>query len=245
MPRTPRSRARRVSRSGRSIPSTASSTTSRCRRATRGSRSSAGATRCSRRRRRFDFDAPDRRGAGAASSATTATTSTSSPTRAARRGVLVNNHEYVNPNIMFPPTTDAAERRRRGDIYKAAQGMSVVELQRRKVGEPWSLRRRRPAQPPHHGRDGVRAHRAGRRLRPRQDRRRPDGPLGAGHAGNCSGGTTPWGTVLSGEENFNGYFAWAADTAEQKRYSGTATTSTETRLGGLRPAVRRATTPTS
>ena len=34
-----------------------------------------------------------------------------------KTGVLVNNHEYVNPNIMFPPTTDAAERRRRGDIY--------------------------------------------------------------------------------------------------------------------------------
>jgi secreted PhoX family phosphatase len=44
---------------------------------------------------------------------------------------------------------------------------------------------------------------------------------------NCSGGVTPWGTVLSGEENFHGYFAngdKVTETAEKrvKRYGFTA-----------------------
>ena len=145
-----------------------------------------------------------------------------------KTGVLVANHEYVNPNIMFPPTNDPAEKRRRGDIYKAAQGMSVVELRRDKAGDPWSYvvggkRNRRitvetvfELTGPAAGSDLVKT------------AADPEGRWVKGTLGNCAGGTTPWGTVLSGEENFNGYFAWAADTAEQKRYSGTSTTSTET-----------------
>ncbi|MDQ0613159.1 secreted PhoX family phosphatase [Microbacterium sp. W4I4] len=145
-----------------------------------------------------------------------------------KTGVLVNNHEYVNPQLMFPDTTDAAELRRRGEIYKAAQGMSVVEIRRRKVGDPWEYvvggrRNRRitvetefELTGPAAGSDLVKtaADPAGRWVR--------------GTLGNCAGGTTPWGTILSGEENFNGYFAWAADTTEQQRYSGSSTTSTST-----------------
>ncbi|MFE7846474.1 PhoX family protein [Microbacterium sp. NPDC057407] len=145
-----------------------------------------------------------------------------------KTGVLVNNHEYVNPNLMFAPTTDPAELRRRGDIYKAAQGMSVVEIRRRRTGEPWSYvvggkRNRRitvetvfELTGPAAGSDLVKT--AGD----------PEGRWVRGTLGNCAGGTTPWGTILSGEENFNGYFAWAADTPAQKRYQSTASTSTST-----------------
>ncbi|WP_240642055.1 PhoX family protein [Microbacterium sulfonylureivorans] len=145
-----------------------------------------------------------------------------------RTGVLVNNHEYVNPNIMFPPTADAAELRRRGDIYKAAQGMSVVEITRRRTGEPWSYvvggrRNRRitvetvfELTGPAAGSDLVKT------------AADPEGRWVRGTLGNCAGGTTPWGTILSGEENFNGYFAWAANTPAQKRYQSTASTSTST-----------------
>nr|WP_308291756.1 PhoX family phosphatase [Microbacterium jejuense] len=145
-----------------------------------------------------------------------------------KTGVLVNNHEYCNPGIMFPPTTDPAELRRRGDIFKAAQGMSVVEVTRRRTGTPWSYvvdgkRNRRitvetvfELTGPAAGSDLVKT------------AADPEGRWVRGTLGNCAGGTTPWGTILSGEENFNGYFAWAADTPAQKRYQSTSSTSTET-----------------
>jgi hypothetical protein len=143
-----------------------------------------------------------------------------------KTGVLVNNHEYVNPGIMFPPSSDPAELRRRGEIYKAAQGMSVVELKRQRTGAPWSYvvggrRNRRitvetvfELTGPAAGSDLVKT------------AADPEGRWVHGTLGNCAGGTTPWGTILSGEENFNGYFAWAADSPAQKRYQSTSTTST-------------------
>ncbi len=57
--------------------------------------------------------------------------------RSGRTGMLVSNHEYVNPGLMFPPSSDAAELDRRAAIYKAAHGFSVVELRRNKIGQPW------------------------------------------------------------------------------------------------------------
>ncbi len=157
-----------------------------------------------------------------------------------RTGVLVNNHEYVNPGIMFPPT----QRRRRTRPSRRASTRrrtdSVVELRRSKLGQPWRVPRRRPPQPPHHRRDGVRAHRACGRQRAREDRRRPRGPVGQGTLGNCAGGTTPWGTVLSGEENFDGYFAWAADTRRAEALPLARRAPVDLRgCRAHRPAVRR------
>ena len=50
----------------------------------------------------------------------------------------------------------------------------------------------------------------------------PAGRFIKGTLGNCAGGTTPWGTILSGEENFQGYFVGNGTSAGDKRYGITS-----------------------
>ncbi|WP_309615266.1 PhoX family phosphatase [Salinibacterium sp.] len=133
-------------------------------------------------------------------------------------GLLVANHEYTNEDIMFPPaaTEEEADEQRR--IAMMAHGMSVVELRRMYPGRPWTYRaerrrnRRITASTPF----SVSGPAAGSALLQTTDD--PEGTTILGTLGNCAGGTTPWGTVLSGEENFNGYFRSAGTTAAEQRY---------------------------
>lgn len=133
-------------------------------------------------------------------------------------GLLVANHEYTNENIMFPPATDEDEANQQRRIAMMAHGMSVVELRRLFPGRPWTYRaerrrnRRITASTPF----AFTGPAAGSPMLQTADD--PTGTTVLGTLGNCSGGTTPWGTVLSGEENFNGYFRAAGTTPAQKRY---------------------------
>jgi secreted PhoX family phosphatase len=137
--------------------------------------------------------------------------------RHGRRGLLVANHEYTNENIMFPPGMDATELIR---TAMAAHGMSVVELRRRRAGDVWTYvpqghRNRRITVSTPFTVDGPAA--GSDLLKTAAD---PTGRLVLGTLNNCAGGTTPWGTVLSGEENFNQYFhrPTVNVTPEEKRY---------------------------
>ncbi|MBC7590164.1 MAG: PhoX family phosphatase [Salinibacterium sp.] len=138
--------------------------------------------------------------------------------RSGRRATLVANHEYTNENIMFPPAEndEIADEYRR--IAMMAHGMSVVALRRQRAGQPWQYQvgergnRRITASTPF-AFTGPAAGSAS--LMTVDD---PTGTVALGTLGNCAGGTTPWGTVLSGEENFNGYFKAAGVTPAEARY---------------------------
>ena len=136
-----------------------------------------------------------------------------------RRAVLFTNHEYTNESIMVPAGFDAAETRA---IGRAAHGLTVVELERKNKNKPWSYVRgaalnRRFLTDTTYELDGPAAGSA--LLKTTAD---PSGRAIKGTLGNCSGGTTPWGTILSGEENFNGYFVTPGTSEPDKRYGLTS-----------------------
>ena len=130
-------------------------------------------------------------------------------------GLLVCNHEYTNEPIMFPPGMDENEKIR---VVWEAHGLSVVELQREHRGQTWTYVKgarlnRRITINTEFAFDGPA--RGSALLTTSED---PRGVRVRGTMNNCSGGTTPWGTVLSGEENFNQYFYAEGTSAEEKRY---------------------------
>ena len=122
------------------------------------------------------------------------------------RHVLVCNNEYVNLPIMFgnrdsrlPETADDV---RKG---KAGLGVSVVEVAF--DGARWSVvkdapvNRRITADTPMQITGPARGHAL---MKTMAD---PDGTIVRGTFNNCGFGRTPWGTYLTCEENFNGFFS--------------------------------------
>ncbi|MEV0201581.1 PhoX family phosphatase [Nonomuraea sp. NPDC050691] len=125
------------------------------------------------------------------------------------RGLLWVNHEYTNEALMFRGYKDgtaATEEQIR--IALAAHGGSVVEVERVRGTGQWKLvttgrrryNRRVTALTPMRF-SGPAA--GSDLLKTAAD---PAGVKPIGMLNNCSGGTTPWGTVLTAEENFDQYF---------------------------------------
>ena len=118
-------------------------------------------------------------------------------------GLLVMNHEYTDDGLLhsdgMKPWT--AEKVRKA---QAANGVSVVEVAlkdgRWQVLRPSTYARRFTAGTPF----AVGGPAAGHALM--KTAADPDGRRVLGTLNNCASGMTPWGTYLSGEENFAFYF---------------------------------------
>ncbi len=125
----------------------------------------------------------------------------------ARRALVVVNHEYTSGDDMFPdfdPATYPTPEQARVEIE--AHGFSIVELGQGPDGR-WRPNRHSPFNRRSTGSTPVdiagplRGHPM---MRSETD---PGGTRVQGTLNNCAGGKTPWGTVLTCEENFDQYFA--------------------------------------
>ncbi|GAB3656031.1 PhoX family protein [Streptomyces sparsus] len=130
------------------------------------------------------------------------------------RQVLFANHEYTSEKLMFAGYDSAAPTQEQVAISQAAHGLSVVVVEENRwSGKLTPVTRHHLNRRFHTGTEfrltGPAA--GGALLRTKADR---SGTRVLGTLNNCAGGTTPWGTVLTGEENFNQYFANAASVTD-------------------------------
>jgi len=133
------------------------------------------------------------------------------------RGLLAMNHEYVDNGLLH---TDGLAGWSAAKVAKAqaAHGIAVCEVARGADGRwalvrPSAYARRITASTPF----AVQGPAAGHPLmRTAAD---PAGRTVLGTIANCASGLTPWGTYLSGEENWAGYFDGPAQPdADQRRW---------------------------
>ncbi len=136
------------------------------------------------------------------------------------RGLLWVNHEYTNEALMFRGYTDGgAAPVEQIKIALAAHGGSVVEIRKNGSSGRWELvtkgRRRYNRRITAQTRFTISGPAAGGDLL--KTAADPSGRTVYGMLNNCSGGTTPWGTVLTCEENWNQYFVGANGVPEEQK----------------------------
>ena len=123
------------------------------------------------------------------------------------RGLLTMNHEYVDDGLLHVAgmATWTAEKVKKA---QAAHGVAVIEVERKGNGwdmvRPSAYARRFTASTPFALGGPAAGHTM---MKTAAD---PEGRTVLGTLNNCASGKTPWGTYLSGEENFAHYFAIGA-----------------------------------
>jgi secreted PhoX family phosphatase len=140
--------------------------------------------------------------------------------RSSTRGLLGVNHENHRAPICFPGNPKQLSRQQ-VEVQVAAQGFSITEIA--KEGNRWRVvkdskyNRRISGNAPMRISGPAAGH---ERMKTNAD---PTGTRSFGTLNNCAGGTTPWGTMLTAEENIQNYFSGDAgkgpEAAARKRYN--------------------------
>jgi secreted PhoX family phosphatase len=126
--------------------------------------------------------------------------------RNSNAGVIAANHEFTSPELMFPTYDPRAPTKEQVDVEIAAHGLAFVEIRQNRDGD-WEYERASAYNRRVTGETimQITGPAAGHELL----RTSADG-IGAlvhGTLNNCSAGGTPWGTILTCEENFHQYFS--------------------------------------
>jgi uncharacterized protein len=125
------------------------------------------------------------------------------PLDGSRRGLLAFNNEYTDDGLLHPEgmANWSAEKVRKA---QAAHGVTVIEIEakdgRWQIVRPSRFARRHTGATPFTLGGPAAGHQL---MRTAAD---PAGRTVLGTLNNCASGITPWGTYLSGEENFINYF---------------------------------------
>ncbi len=165
-----------------------------------------------------------------------------------QHGLLVVNLEYTNEELMFPGIGVEQESKAQNfakitrelvEIEMAAHGGAVIEVRREngkwRVVPDSKYARRIDADTPMEITGPAAGH---DRMKTKAD---PSGRRVLGMVNNCAGGITPWGTWLSCEENFHGYF-WgklADDHPEARNLQALRRAGQLVRLGQVARSLRR------
>ncbi|HUG97966.1 MAG TPA: PhoX family phosphatase [Gammaproteobacteria bacterium] len=140
-------------------------------------------------------------------------------------GLLCLNHEYVDQRVLHANGPTFVDGRRPTDEVRkeiAAHGVSVVQI--RKSNGHWDVvpgnyNRRITAGTPMQIAGPVRGSGLVKTLYS------PDGTMARGTINNCAHGYTPWGTYLTCEENWAGYFLNGGELPREQARYGVRTTS--------------------
>jgi len=138
------------------------------------------------------------------------------------KGLLCVNHEYTQPELIFPPEFLRNNKIKALEIAFETMGHSIFEVE--KISGKWRINKNsiynRRITPTNNLCEIKGYARGASRLKTKHD---VSGEFVYGSFANCAGGKTPWGTILIAEENINMMFGGenknARESASLKAYN--------------------------